>query len=172
MPEKAVSKQDKKTARRLHTQLLLKFLKGSKRLFACSIISSLIYALCDMVDPQIFRAAIDNAIGGKEPNFPKYVLDFVDRLGGFSYLGQHLWIMALAVVVVAVIRGISGYLQRVMNNKGAETLVRRMRDTMFSHIEHLPYEWHMKNHTGDIIQRCTSDVEMVRQFVAEQLVSV
>ena len=28
------------------------------------------------------------------------------------------------------------------------------------------------NHTGDIIQRCTSDVEMVRQFVAEQLVSV
>ncbi|MBQ6670782.1 MAG: ABC transporter ATP-binding protein [Firmicutes bacterium] len=172
MPEKAVSKQDKKTARRLHTQLLLKFLKGSKRLFACSIISSLIYALCDMVDPQIFRAAIDNAIGGKEPTFPRYVLDFVDRLGGFSYLGQHLWIMALAVVVVAVIRGISGYLQRVMNNKGAETLVRRMRDTMFSHIEHLPYEWHMKNHTGDIIQRCTSDVEMVRMFVAEQLVSV
>ena len=161
-----------KNARRLHTQLLLKFLKGSKHLFAGSIIASLFYALCDMVDPQIFRAAIDNAIGGKEPTFPKYVLDFVDRLGGFAYLGKHLWIMALAVVAVAVVRAVSGYLQRVLNNKGAETLVRTMRDSMFSHIEHLPYEWHMKNHTGDIIQRCTSDVEMIRQFVAEQLVSV
>ena len=172
MPEKAVSKQDKKAARRLHTQLLFKFLKGSKHLFAGSIAASLIYALCDMVDPQIFRAAIDNAIGGKEPTFPGFVMDLVDRLGGFAYLGKHLWIMALAVVFVAVIRGISGYLQRVLNNKGAETLVRTMRDSMFRQIEHLPYEWHMKNHTGDIIQRCTSDVEMVRMFVSEQLVSV
>ena len=172
MEQEKKSKTKDKNARRLHTQLLLNFLKGSKHLFVGSIIASLFYALCDMVDPQIFRAAIDNAIGGKEPTFPKFVMDLVDRLGGFAYLGQHLWIMALAVVFVAVIRAVSGYLQRVLNNKGAETLVRTMRDSMFRHIEHLPYEWHMKNHTGDIIQRCTSDVEMVRQFVAEQLVSV
>ncbi len=170
--QKKLSREEKRVSRRQHTQLLLGFLKGSKHLFIGSIIASLVYALCDMVDPQIFRAAIDNAIGGKEPTLPQFVLDFVDRLGGFSYLGQHLWIMALAVVAVAVIRGISGYFQRVLNNKGAETLVRTMRNSMFRKIEHLPYEWHMKNHTGDIIQRCTSDVEMVRQFVAEQLVSV
>ena len=172
MDQKKPDKIARKEARRQHAALLLRFLKGSKHLFAGSIIASLFYALCDMLDPQIFRAAIDNAIGGKEPTFPKFVIDFVDSLGGFSYLGQNLWIMALAVVAIAVLRGISGYLQRVLNNKGAETLVRGMRDSMFSHIEHLPYEWHMKNHTGDIIQRCTSDVEMVRQFVAEQLVSV
>ena len=135
--ENKTTTKDKKT-RRQHTQLLLYFLKGSKHLFAGSIIASLFYALCDMVDPQIFRAAIDNAIGGKEPDFPKFVTDFVDRLGGFEYLGKNLWIMALAVVFVAVIRAISGYLQRVLNNKGAETLVRRMRDSMFNHIEHLP----------------------------------
>ena len=172
MDQEKLNKTDKKVSRRQHTQLLLYFLKGSKHLFAGSIIASLFYALCDMVDPQIFRAAIDNAIGGKESTLPEFVNRFVESLGGFSYLGQHLWIMALAVVVVAIIRGISGYLQRVLNNKGAETLVRRMRNSMFSQIEHLPYEWHMKNHTGDIIQRCTSDVEMVRQFVSEQLVSV
>ena len=172
MAQEKKSRAERKVSRRQHTALLLRFLKGSKHLFAGSIIASLFYALCDMIDPQIFRAAIDNAIGGKESTLPAFVNNFVDRLGGFSYLGQHLWIMALAVVVIAAIRGITGYLQRVLNNKGAETLVRTMRDSMFRHIEHLPYEWHMKNHTGDIIQRCTSDVEMVRQFVAEQLVSV
>ena len=173
MPEKVLSKAEKKAQGRQHTKLLLNFLKGSKRLFIGSIIASLFYALCDMLDPQIFRVAIDNAIGGKEPNLPKFVTDFVNNtFGGFSYLGKHLWIMALAVVAVAILRAVSGYFQRVLNNRGAETLVRSMRDKLFFHIEHLPYEWHMKNHTGDIIQRCTSDVEMVRQFVAEQLVSV
>ena len=172
MGEKAIGKTEKKTQRRENTRLLFNFLKGSKKYFIGSIIFSLVYALCDMIDPQIFRAAIDNAIGGKEADLPAFVMDIVNRLGGFSYLGQHLWIMALAVIVVAIIRGISGYIRGVWNNKGAEYLVRTMRNSMFSHIEHLPYEWHMKNHTGDIIQRCTSDVEMVRQFVAEQLVSV
>ena len=172
MNSKTNIKTEKNADRRAHTRLLFRFLQGSKRFFIGSIIASLLYALCDMIDPQIFRAAIDNAIGGKEADLPDFVMRFVDKLGGFSYLGQHLWIMALAVIAVAVIRAVVGYLRGVLNNKGAEYLVRTMRNSMFSHIEHLPYEWHMKNHTGDIIQRCTSDVEMVRQFVAEQLVSV
>ena len=126
--QKKLSREEKKVSRRQHTQLLLGFLKGSKHLFAGSIIASLIYALCDMLDPQIFRAAIDNAIGGKEPAFPQFVMDFVDRLGGFSYLGQHLWIMALAVVCVAVVRGISGYLLAVnpFNQPGVEAYKKNM----------------------------------------------
>ena len=172
MEDKAKSKTEKKAERKAHAKLLLTFLIGSKRFFIGSIIAALFYSLCDMLDPQIFRAAIDNAIGGKEADLPAFVMRFVDKLGGFSYLGQHLWIMALAVIAVAFVRAAAGYLRGVLNNKGAESLVRTMRNSMFSHIEHLPYEWHMKNHTGDIIQRCTSDVEMVRQFVAEQLVSV
>jgi len=50
--------------------------------------------------------------------------------------------------------------------------VKNMRDKLFSHIQHLPFSWHMKNQTGDIIQRCTSDVETIKNFVAEQLTSV
>ena len=32
--------------------------------------------------------------------------------------------------------------------------------------------WHDKNQTGDIIQRCTSDVEVIRNFVVTQLLEV
>ncbi|MCR5283297.1 MAG: ABC transporter ATP-binding protein/permease, partial [Lachnospiraceae bacterium] len=49
---------------------------------------------------------------------------------------------------------------------------RRMRDQLFVHIEHLPYAWHGKNHTGDIIQRCTSDVETIKNFLSEQMTSL
>ncbi len=36
----------------------------------------------------------------------------------------------------------------------------------------MPYSWHVKNQTGDIIQRCTSDVEVIRNFFTNQLLEV
>ena len=47
-----------------------------------------------------------------------------------------------------------------------------MRDQLFSHIQHLPFSWHMKNKTGDIIQRCTSDIETMKNFLSEQLTGI
>ena len=153
-------------------RLIWYFLKGSKHLFIGSILASAVSSLADMLDPQIVRAAIDNALGGLPSDFPDWVNRLVDSLGGFSYLGQNLWIMALAIVAVAVIRVLASYATTVIGTKASETLVKRMRDRLFSHIERLPFAWHMKNHTGDIIQRCTSDVDRVRSFIAEQLTSV
>nr|MCR4788156.1 ABC transporter ATP-binding protein/permease [Lachnospiraceae bacterium] len=36
----------------------------------------------------------------------------------------------------------------------------------------LPMNWHNTNQTGDIIQRCTSDVDTVRMFLSEQLTNL
>ena len=152
--------------------LLWRFLKGAKRFFLISILSAGVTALADMIQPQIIRAAIDCAIGGKEGDFPPFVMNLVDRLGGFSYLGQHLWIMALAIVIVALFQVGSQYTFRVYNTNASETLVKTMRDQLFSHIARLPFGWHMKNRTGDIIQRCTSDIDTMKNFLSEQLTSV
>ena len=152
--------------------LIWRFLRGSKRYFAIAVLSAAVTALADMIDPQIIRMAVDNALGGLEPDYSPAVMDIVARFGGFEYLGRHMWIMACAVVFVALFRVGSQYLFRVSNTKGSETLVKNMRDSLFSHIERLPFSWHMKNHTGDIIQRCTSDIDTLRNFVSEQLTSV
>ena len=136
------------------------------------MLSAALAALADMLSPQIIRAAIDNAIGGKEAEFPAWVMRYVDQLGGFAYLGEHLWIMALAVVIVAAVKVSCQYIFRVSDTAASETLVKTMRDTAFSHIEHLPFSWHMKNRTGDIIQRCTSDIDTMKNFVSEQLTNV
>ena len=152
--------------------LLWQFLKGAKKYFLVAILAAGVTALADMIQPQIIRAAVDCAIGGEEGNFPAFVMELVDSIGGFSYLGQHLWIMALAVIVVAMFQVVSQYAFRVYNTKASETLVKTMRDQLFSHIERLPFSWHMKNRTGDIIQRCTSDIETTKNFLSEQLTSV
>ena len=152
--------------------LLWTFLKGSKRFFAVSIFAACVTALADMLQPQIIRAAVDCALGGKEGDFPAFVLTLVDKIGGFAHLGKNLWIMALAIILVAGIQVISQYVFRVYNTKASETLVKTMRDQLFSHIQRLPFSWHMKNRTGDIIQRCTSDIDTTKNFLSEQLTSV
>ena len=160
------------TQNREKLSLLWQFLKGAKRYFLIAVLSAGVTALADMIQPQIIRAAVDCALGGKEGDFPAFVMKAVNAIGGFSYLGQHLWIMAAAILVVAVFQVASQYAFRVYNTKASETLVKTMRDRLFSHIQHLPFSWHMKNRTGDIIQRCTSDIETTKNFLSEQLTSV
>ena len=149
--------------------LIWYFLQGSKLMFLISILMAALTALADMITPQIIRAAVDNAIGGNEPNFGPAVMKLVDAVGGFEYLGENLWLMALAVLIVAAVKVLSQYGFLVSNTRASETLAKTMRDKLYTHIEHLPFSWHMKNHTGDIIQRCTSDIDTTRNFVAGQM---
>ena len=160
------------SSRQTTARLLWKFLEGSKRFFLASIFCAGVTALADMIQPQIIRAAVDCAIGGKEGDFPAFVMAAVERIGGFPYLGQHLWIMALAIVAVAAVQVLSQYGFRVNNTRASETLVKSMRDQLYGHIQRLPFSWHMKNKTGDIIQRCTSDIDTTKNFLSEQLTSV
>jgi len=167
-----MSSNNKSPQNRETLSLLWKFLKGAKRYFLVTVLAASVTALADMLQPQIIRAAVDCALGGKEGDFPAFVMTAVNSIGGFSYLGQHLWIMAAAIMVVAVFQVASQYIFRVYNTKASETLVKSMRDQLYSHIQRLTFSWHMKNRTGDIIQRCTSDIETTKNFLSEQLTSV
>lgn len=167
-----VKNRSERSAGRKKAALIWRFLRGCRGMFAVSIISAAVTALCDMINPQIIRAAVDNAIGGNPPEFPEPVMRVVEFFGGFEYLGRHLWIMALAILAVALIKVVSQYVFSVSNTSASERLIKNMRDQTFAHIERLPFSWHMKNRTGDIIQRCTSDIDTMKNFVSEQLTSI
>ena len=166
------TKKKTKEEKSFKRKLLWRFLKGSKLFFIISMLTAAVAALADMVSPQIIRMAVDNALGGKEADLPAYVQALVDRFGGFSYLGEHIWIMAVAILIVAGVKVLAQYCFRVYNTKGAETLTKTMRDQLFGHIERLPYAWHARHRTGDIIQRCTSDIDTMKRFVSEQMTSI
>ena len=76
------------------------------------------------------------------------------------------------MLAVALVQVLSQYAFRVYNTKASETLVKTMRDQLFSHIQRLPFSWHMRSRTGDIIQRCTSDIDTTKNFLSEQLTAV
>ena len=154
-------------------RLIRFFLKGSKFFFLLCMICAALSALADMITPQIIRIAVDNVLG-KAPldNLSPQVRAAVEAAGGPAYLREHLWILALAVIAVALVKVATQYGFRVANTRGSETMVKTMRDTLFNHIERLPFQWHMTNHTGDIIQRCTSDIDTTRNFISEQMTNL
>lgn len=90
----------------------------------------------------------------------------------YEYLSEHLWLLAILLIAVAALSGLSQYVCRSNTALAGETFAKNMRDTLFCHVQRLPMSWHDKNQTGDIIQRCTSDVEVIRNFVVTQLLEV
>jgi len=169
-------KHNKKTQRQTGAmprgRLLLLFLQGSKRFFLIGILTSLIVAGADMINPQLIRYTVDTVIDTEPSALPAFVNRLIDRLGGVPFLRENLWVLALVIIGVALFSAVSRYGQRLFNTKAAETLVQQMRNLLFTHIQKLPFSWHMKHQTGDIIQRCTSDVDTVKNFLSEQLTSI
>ena len=151
-------------------RLIWSFLRGSRLFFLICMVCAALSALADMISPQIIRVAIDNVIGrGATDQLSPAIRSIIDLFGGIGNLRANIWIMAAGILAVAVIKVSTLYGFRVMNTRGSETMVKSMRDRLYNHIERLPFQWHMQNHTGDIIQRCTSDIETTRNFVSEQL---
>lgn len=150
---------------------ILYFLKGCKRYFALAIVFVFLQVIFDLVNPKIMGYTVDYIVNDLSET-PKFILDSIEKLGGREYIMGHLWIVAIAVVLIGVLSAISRYCFRLFNSIGGESLARRMRNTLFEHILKLPYKWHDINKTGDIIQRCTSDVDMIRNFVQEQMVNL
>ena len=136
--------------------LIVKFLQGSKGYFAAAVAASLASTVLNALTPQIFRFSIDEVLGGK----------------GGSRLPVNLWELAWMIVAVAVASGIFTYISRTNTAKAGENFAKNLRDTLFIHVQKLPMKWHDRNQTGDIIQRCTSDVEVIRGFVVTQLLEV
>lgn len=137
-------------------RITAKFFTGAKKYFVMAVFASFITTILNSLTPQIFRFTIDSVLGSDQ----------------YPFLSEHLWIMALLVIGVAVMSGIFLYVGRVGTALAGETFAKNMRDALFVHVQKLPMSWHNKNQTGDIIQRCTSDVEVIRNFVVTQLLEV
>lgn len=166
------TKNQKRAEKRGKLKMTLGFMRGSVGFFVTSIIAALLLALLDTLSPKIISVTVDSVLGSEPAELPEWAISIINSLGGFEYFRHHLYYVALLLVVLAVFTAVFQYCNRVFNAKGAETLVKNMRDSIFTHIDRLPFSWHMKNQTGDIIQRCTSDVDNVKRFISDQLTSV
>ena len=81
-----------------------------------------------------------------------------------------LYWIALGFIGLAFLEGGFSFLATRSASKTAESVTRRLRNYLFDHIQHLPFTYHDKTQTGELIERCTSDVDALRRFFADQVI--
>ncbi|MDE0661660.1 MAG: ABC transporter ATP-binding protein [Gammaproteobacteria bacterium] len=90
------------------------------------------------------------------------------------------WQPYVAYLVVSGVAGVGltalgascQYLQGRWAAIASEALARRLRETMYARLQHLPASFFDEADTGDLVQRCSSDVETVRVFLSSQVVQI
>ena len=103
---------------------------------------------------------------------PAFVNAWVDSLGGREFMANNLWIVGLALVALNLLSGVFSFCKSRTQAIAGENVSLTLRERLYAHIQRLPFSYHVKAETGDLVQRCTSDVETVRRFLAMQLMQV
>jgi ATP-binding cassette subfamily B protein len=105
----------------------------------------------------------------------RYFVDVV--LGQANYdlggtLNRTLIIIAFGFIGLATIEGSFSYFSGRLAAYTAEGITRRLRNYLYDHIQRLGFSYHDKTPTGELIERCTSDVDALRRFYSEQAIGV
>ena len=164
-------KEEKLTGRG-KAKLVVRYLRPVAWLFALGLLMSLFSQVFNALIPQIVRVTVDSVLGTEKPQLPAALAGALPIEALRADPAMALVWAAGAVVLFAVLRGFAIFGQRLFLARGSEGFVKGIRDELFSHIQRLPFAWHTAHQTGEMIQRCTSDVEVVRTFVCTQLVDV
>lgn len=83
-----------------------------------------------------------------------------------------VWLIAAAFIALAGFQGFFTFLSGRYAARTAEGTVKRLRDYLYDHIQNLPFAYHAKTDTGELVQRCTSDVDALRRFYNDQAIGI
>lgn len=148
------------------------FTKGFRLQFLFALIAVVIAVVANYMTPQVIRVTVDSVINDLPFNLPEWIVSAINSIGGRETLRAHISICAAISVFFAVISGLFNFLSRMNLAKACESTIARIRNKLFDHIQRLPFSWHNTHQTGDIIQRCTQDVDLIRNFISNQLIEM
>jgi ATP-binding cassette subfamily B protein len=151
---------------------LWKLMHGHRGRYAAALLCMFVGVGLLYMTPLITRGAIDAVI---DPN-PKSDISviaqfFTDHKADWG-IGQTLALAAAAIVAITAAAGVFMYFQGRNSGIASETITQGLRDRLYAHLQHIPMTWHDTIQTGDIVQRCTSDVDTVRLFYLQQVVEI
>ncbi|HHX52262.1 MAG TPA: ABC transporter ATP-binding protein [Erysipelothrix sp.] len=149
-------------------KILYKLMGSSKIYLPIMFITTAIVVFTGLINPIILSFVLDNVVQNEPVTNP--ILSFVvEKFGGIQSFRSNLWLAGVLVLIFASIAAVAQFIRGKSNGITSETVARNLRNQLYDHLQYLPYSYHQKTQTGDMIQRVTSDVDTIRRFLANQI---
>ena len=140
--------------------------------FLGAMVSTVMIVLIGFMTPILLAETIDSVLGTAPSTLPAWLLQPIEALGGREFLRQNLWVLGAVLVGLNLINGVFTFFKGRLSAVASENIALTLRESLYSHLQHLPFSYHVHAATGDLIQRCTSDVETIRRFLSVQVMEV
>ena len=140
--------------------------------YAGAMFATVMIVLIGFATPLLLAETIDSVLGGQASTLPEWLLAPIRALGGRQFLLDNLWVLGLALIALNLLNGVFTYMKGRLTAVASEGIARELRERLYERLQHLPFSYHVKAETGDLIQRCTSDVDTIRRFLSVQLIEV
>ena len=147
---------------------LLSYAQDEWLLYVLALLFTLLSQVVVAMQPKLIKITIDSVLATQPLGsdlLSRLIAPFQNYLSGFSGLVT----MALFIVVFAAVRGLFTFARINLASVATERSIKTLRNRLYNHIQLLPYSYHAKAATGDLIQRCTSDIETVRMALYSQI---
>ncbi len=138
--------------------------------FTRALICTVFTVLIGYITPLIFSETIDVVLSDGVSYMPEFIKAPIRALGGRAFLRQQFWWIGVALVVLNVVNGVFSYYRAKSTAVAGEEIAKDLREHLYKQLSYLSFGYHTHAETGDLIQRCTSDVDTVRRFMSQQLV--
>lgn len=146
---------------------LKKQLKGSRRYLLLSIIFILAGSFFSFLGPKLIGVAVDSIIGTAPFALPGFIVKYIDGIGGRSFFVENIYIVIAVFAFIKITEAVCEFLRLDASNHLGENLGFNMRQSLFERLQSATFSYHKGIYTGDIIQRCSADIDTVRNFVLE-----
>ena len=140
--------------------------------FLWALIATIMMVIIGFLTPLLLSEIVDSILGSEPFTMPDFLMNPISALGGRDFLRQNLWIPALALILMNVVNGVFTFIKGRSSAIASENIARKLRNDLYRHLQHLPFAYHVKAQAGELIQRCTSDVDTIRRFLAVQVMEV
>lgn len=141
---------------------LLSLLRPRWVALTIALIAVLGETVTDILDPWPVKIVIDSVLQSKALH-PHWLGHIVTALFGPNKLAI-LGFAVAAVLVLAIVGGISSYVDNYLTTSISQWVAHDLRRTLYHHVQRLSLADFDRTRTGDLITRVTSDIESVQDF--------
>jgi ATP-binding cassette subfamily B protein len=107
--------------------------------------SALAATLLALIVPQIIKQAIDEGLAAGE--------------------ARALFISGAIILAIALVRGVFAFVQRYYGEWMSYRVAYDLRNEFYDKVQRLPFVFHDRSQTGDLMSRATSDITETERFV-------